>query len=61
MNWRGRSMVQINDDPILRTIEATGYPPQRNYKYWAFNDGGYEYEDDWGSDDVYYDNETDSY
>ena len=54
-------MVQIPDDPVIRTIEATGYPPQQNYKYWAFNDGGYEYEDDWGSDDVYYGNETDSY
>jgi hypothetical protein len=47
-------MTQIPDDPIIRTIERTGYPP-----WWEYPD-----DDDFdeGSDgDVYYGNTTEDF
>ena len=43
-------MERIADDPIIRCIERTGYPP-----WWD-----YECDDDWEdcNGDVYYGNET---
>ena len=31
-------MILIPDDPIIRSMEATGYPPKVRYKFWAFSD-----------------------
>lgn len=47
-------MVQIPDDPIIRSAERTGYPP------WIQDDG---YDNDWEDFDegVYYGNETDEF
>ena len=42
-------MEQIADDPIIRCIERTGYPP------WYGRDDDEEWED---SEDVYYGSET---
>ena len=50
-------MENIPDDPIVRCIERTGYPP------WM-NDGGYDPENDFdeGEDgDVYYGSESESF
>ena len=48
-------MKQIEDDPIVRSIERSGYPP------WV-NDGGYDPEWDEEEDgDVYYSNETEGF
>jgi len=48
-------MEQIPNDPIIRSIERTGYPP------WM-QDGGYE-DEDWEDEggDIYYGNETESF
>lgn len=31
-------MQLIPDDPIIRSMEATGYPPKARYKFWEFSD-----------------------
>lgn len=48
-------MIQIPDDPIVRCMERTGYPP------WMQT--GWEDDEEWEGDDadVYFGNETDSY
>ena len=46
-------MKLIPDDPVIRCIERTGYPP-------CMQDGGYE-DDDWEEEidgDVFYGNST---
>lgn len=46
-------MIQIPDDPIIRSIERTGYPP------WYFYDDDDEEEE--GESDVYYGNQTEDF
>ena len=46
-------MKQIPDDPIIRCIERTGYPP-----WW---DDCVDDEEDFGGEDVYYGSETESF
>ena len=47
-------MKQIPDDPIIRCIERTGYPPWFRDEIEYDDDDYYEEEDD-----TYYGNETD--
>ena len=47
-------MVLIPDDPIIRCIERTGYPP-----WYFYRDDDEEEEED--EEDVYYGNETSSF
>ena len=51
-------MVQINDDPIIRSMEGTGYPPKIRYRWWAFSDDEESEEDE---EDEYYGNNTENY
>lgn len=44
----------IPDDPIIRCIERTGYPP---WYFWGDDDDGEEDE----ADDVYYGNESSTF
>lgn len=46
-------MIQIPDDPIIRSIERTGYPP------WFFYDDDDEEEEE--ESDVYYGNQTEDF
>ena len=52
-------MTQIADDPIIRSMERTGYPP-----WHPINKGGerdYDEEDDFGCEDEYYGNQSESF
>lgn len=31
-------MRETPDDPVIRCMERTGYPPRTRYRYWAFSD-----------------------
>ena len=53
-------MESLPFDPVFYS-EATGEQVKR-YSWWAFNDDrGYEEEEDFGGDDVYFGNETSSF
>lgn len=51
-------MIQIADDPIIRSMERTGYPP-----WYPINKGerDYDEEDDFGCEDEFYGNETEGF
>lgn len=55
-------MKLIRDDPIVRSMEQTGYPPwwhQSDYPDSMFGD---DEDDEWeGDGDVYFGNETSSF
>ena len=46
-------MKQIADDPIVRSMEQTGYPPWVKPNYDEYED-----EEDFGWEDVFYGNQT---
>ena len=53
-------MIMIPDDPIVRCIERTGYPPWMN-SYSPYWDDYKEDDEDFGESDVFYGNEIEGW
>ena len=53
-------MIMIPDDPIVRCIERTGYPPWMK-SYSSHWDDYKEDDEDFGESDVFYGNESEGW